>query len=180
MSLNQNIAHYTNFTQQNRRALQWSYVFGFFLKMDKVKSEEFIKKELNLFEYLQEDLEKFTNYLSELYERPSKWMSQPSTDGEKPSGPSLVEIGKQNKEEFDKWMKEIVNYTAVCRKFLDNFNDGVSKGLTDMRSLKEDGEEIDPKKIGGGGATTATGGRGRGQIIAQTGKKIISKIVGRK
>lgn len=44
-----------------RRVLQYSYVMGYYL--DKSKGAE-----KNLFEYLQEDLEKHTNHLSELYE----------------------------------------------------------------------------------------------------------------
>merc|ERR1712100_111002 len=47
---------------KNRQVLEWSYVYGFYLAKG--------SKEKNLFEYLQEDLEKYTNYLSELYERP--------------------------------------------------------------------------------------------------------------
>jgi len=46
----------------NRRVLQYSYVMGYYL--DKSKQAE-----KNLFEYLQEDLEKHTNHLSELYEQ---------------------------------------------------------------------------------------------------------------
>lgn len=41
---------------KNRRVLQYSYVMGFYL--DKTKQTE-----KNLFEYLQEDLEKHTNHL---------------------------------------------------------------------------------------------------------------------
>jgi len=46
----------------NRRVLEYSYVMGFYL--DKSKPAE-----KNLFEYLQEDLEKHTNTLSENYEQ---------------------------------------------------------------------------------------------------------------
>lgn len=41
---------------RNRRVLQYSYVMGYYL--DKSKQAE-----KNLFEYLQEDLEKHTNHL---------------------------------------------------------------------------------------------------------------------
>jgi len=88
---------------ENRRVLQWSYVFGFYL--DKAKTAE-----RNLFEYLQEDLEKHTNHLSELYETPAD------------------KIDSYHK--FIKWKEEVTNYTRVTKKFLDNFVEGVSGGLT--------------------------------------------------
>jgi len=53
-----------------RRTLQWTYVYGFFLATDNKKEATLKKTEQNLFEYLQENLEKQTNYLSELYEQP--------------------------------------------------------------------------------------------------------------
>jgi ariadne-1 len=88
----------------NRRVLQWSYVYGFYLS-DPTKSAE-----KNLFEYLQEDLEKHTNYLSELYERPADKISE--------------------YQSFIQWKEEVTNYTRVCSKFLQNFVVGVMGGLT--------------------------------------------------
>jgi len=87
----------------NRRVLQYSYVMGYYL--DKSKQAE-----KNLFEYLQEDLEKHTNHLSELYER------------------DLNAI--ENYHAFMKWKEEVTNYTRVTKKFLDNFLDGTAEGLT--------------------------------------------------
>jgi len=87
----------------NRRTLQYSYVMGYYL--DKSKTAE-----KNLFEYLQEDLEKHTNYLSELYER------------------DLNSI--ENYHAFMKWKEEVTNYTRVTKKFLDNFLEGTAEGLT--------------------------------------------------
>jgi len=92
---------------ENRRVLMWSYVFGFYL--DKTKNAE-----RNLFEYLQEDLEKHTNHLSELYETP------------------MDKIDTYQK--FIKWKEEVTNYTRVTKKFLDHFVDGVSNGLTQPTS----------------------------------------------
>lgn len=91
----------------NRRVLQWSYVYGFFL--DKSKAAE-----KNLYEYLQEDLEKHTNYLSELYER-------------------SIESVKEY-QQFIKWKEEVAHYTRVCSKFLSNFVEGVASGLTNTPS----------------------------------------------
>jgi len=87
----------------NRRVLQWSYVYGFYLDGNKKKVEK------NLFEYVQEDLEKHTNYLSELYERPIEKLTDYDT--------------------FIKWKEEVTNYTRVCNKFLSNFVEGVAGGL---------------------------------------------------
>jgi len=93
---------------ENRRVLQWSYCYGFYL--DKTKNAE-----RNLFEYLQEDLEKHTNHLSELYETPAD------------------KIDDYHK--FMKWKEEVTNYTRVTKKFLDNFVEGVSGGLTQANDV---------------------------------------------
>eukprot|EP01087_Luapelamoeba_hula_P020848 TRINITY_DN717_c0_g1_i1.p1 TRINITY_DN717_c0_g1~~TRINITY_DN717_c0_g1_i1.p1 ORF type:complete len:534 (-),score=92.35 TRINITY_DN717_c0_g1_i1:159-1760(-) len=87
-----------------RRVLQWSYVYGFYLSTDKTRIPE-----KNLFEYLQEDLEKHTNYLSELFERPTEKL---------PDYQSFIE-----------WKEAVTNYTRVCDKFLHNFTEGVAGGL---------------------------------------------------
>jgi ariadne-1 len=84
--------------------LEWSYVYGYYL--DKSKTAE-----KNLFEYLQEDLEKHTNHLSELYEMP-------------------LEKLQGDYHEFIKWKEDVTNYTRVTHKFLDKFVEGVMGGLT--------------------------------------------------
>jgi len=88
---------------RNRRVLQWSYVFGYYLDRKK-------ETEKNLFEYLQEDLEKHTNKLSELYET------------------HLDKI--EDYHQFMKWKEDVTNYTRVTAKFLDKFVEGVADGLT--------------------------------------------------
>jgi len=88
---------------KNRRVLQYSYVMGFYL--DKSKHAE-----KNLFEYLQEDLEKYTNHLSELYEQNCE--------------------GTSDYHQFMRWKEEVTNYTRVNKKFLENFLEGTSEGLT--------------------------------------------------
>jgi len=87
----------------NRRVLQYSYCMGYYL--DKSRQAE-----KNLFEYLQEDLEKHTNHLSELYEK------------------DLNSI--EDYHAFMKWKEEVTNYTRVTKKFLDNFLEGTAEGLT--------------------------------------------------
>jgi len=86
-----------------RRVLQFSYVMGYYL--DKTKPAE-----KNLFEYLQEDLEKHTNHLSELYEL------------------NLDSI--KDYHHFMKWKEDVTNYTRITKKFLDNFLEGTAEGLT--------------------------------------------------
>eukprot|EP01121_Diplochlamys_sp_Union-15-3_P018346 TRINITY_DN6656_c0_g2_i1.p1 TRINITY_DN6656_c0_g2~~TRINITY_DN6656_c0_g2_i1.p1 ORF type:complete len:503 (+),score=81.00 TRINITY_DN6656_c0_g2_i1:99-1607(+) len=88
---------------KNRRVLQWSYVFGFYL--DKKKTAE-----KSLFEYLQEDLEKHTNTLSTWYEK------------------ALDTIADY--QAFMSWKETVTNLTRVTAKFLDKFVEGVSEGLT--------------------------------------------------
>jgi len=90
----------------NRKVLQWSYVYGFYLDDPAKKAEK------NLFEYLQEDLEKHTNYLSELYERAMEKIT--------------------DYQAFIKWKEEVANYTRVSNKFLINFVEGVTGGLVNQ------------------------------------------------
>lgn len=87
---------------KNRRALQWSYVYGFYVRKGKEK---------NLLEYLQEDLERYTEILSGHYER------------------------KTNTNDFDyhqftEWKNVVTNCCKVNNKFLQKFIDGVMHGLT--------------------------------------------------
>ncbi|KYQ93780.1 ariadne-like ubiquitin ligase [Tieghemostelium lacteum] len=89
---------------KNRKVLQFSYVYGYYL--DKKSQEK------NLFEYLQEDLEKHTNFLSTLYEL------------------SLDKL--EDYQAFIKWKESVTNYTRITKKFLDNFVEGVSGGLTNQ------------------------------------------------
>jgi len=89
-----------------RRVLKNSYIYGFYL--DKSK-----KAEKSLYEYLQEDLEKHTNHLSELYENTT-----------------VTEYSQ-----FVKWKEQVANYTRVTQGFLKKFVDGVLGGLTESDSL---------------------------------------------
>jgi len=88
---------------QNRAVLASSYIFGFYLDKTKVP-------EKNLFEFLQEDLEKHTDYLSSLYEK------------------ALDTI--PDYEAFIKWKESVTNYTRVTKGFLEKFIEGVMTGLT--------------------------------------------------
>jgi len=64
--------------------------------------------EQNLFEYLQEDLERYTNHMSELYE--------------------LTKVTTY--DEFIKWKESFEQYGKLTKKYLDNFLNGVAEGLT--------------------------------------------------
>ena len=67
-------------------------------------------KEKKLFEFLQEDLEKYTNALSEEYEK------------------TFEQVPEYH--DFITWKQEVSNYTRVTKKFLEHFLDGVAGGLT--------------------------------------------------
>jgi len=90
---------------QNRSVLASSYIFGFYL--DKLKTQE-----KNLFEYLQQDLEKHTDTLSGLYEKP------------------LDQITDYHS--FIKWKEQVTNYTRVTKGFLERFVEGVMGGLSQI------------------------------------------------
>eukprot|EP00211_Chloroparvula_japonica_P015304 CAMPEP_0119145016 /NCGR_PEP_ID=MMETSP1310-20130426/36872_1 /TAXON_ID=464262 /ORGANISM="Genus nov. species nov., Strain RCC2339" /LENGTH=199 /DNA_ID=CAMNT_0007136805 /DNA_START=1 /DNA_END=600 /DNA_ORIENTATION=+ len=87
---------------QNRRALEYSYVYGYYFDR--------AQKERQLFEYLQEDLEKHTEELTRLYER---------------------EVASVTcYDECMGWKEAVTNYSRVTKKFLENFIQGVAGGLT--------------------------------------------------
>jgi len=77
---------------ENRHVLQFSYVYGFYMEKGKEK---------DLFEYLQENLEKHTNHLSDIYETPLEKIT--------------------SYQDAIKWKSDVTNYTRVIKKFLDNF-----------------------------------------------------------
>eukprot|EP00478_Filoreta_tenera_P000195 GABV01000195.1.p1 GENE.GABV01000195.1~~GABV01000195.1.p1 ORF type:complete len:408 (+),score=147.75 GABV01000195.1:422-1645(+) len=80
-----------------RRLLKWTYVVGYYLKPGKEK---------NLFEMLQEDLEKHTEHLHELSEKPLE---------------ELMENAMRT---------DIINYTRVTERFRENLMVGIETGLT--------------------------------------------------
>jgi ariadne-1 len=82
--------------QQNKRVLMHSYIMGFSLKKGDASK--------NLFEYLQEDLEKYTNALSDMCDK------------------TIDDI--EGYDSFMKWKEEVANYTRVTAKFLDGFVQG--------------------------------------------------------
>jgi len=90
---------------ENRRVLENSYIFAYFLKQEQGRDAE-----RNLFVFLQEDLEKHTNHLTDIYET------------------SLEKIPDYQK--FMAWKEDVSNYIRVNKKFLDKFVEGVSAGLT--------------------------------------------------
>eukprot|EP01126_Amoeba_proteus_P034712 TRINITY_DN3469_c0_g2_i1.p1 TRINITY_DN3469_c0_g2~~TRINITY_DN3469_c0_g2_i1.p1 ORF type:complete len:323 (-),score=44.16 TRINITY_DN3469_c0_g2_i1:875-1843(-) len=95
-------------TQQlyaNRRCLKYSYVYGYYLDPSK-------KTEGHLFEYLQEDLEKYTNSLSELYES------------------DISQI--YSYEEFTHWRARVLSLLGVTASFMHKFIQGVVGGLVSV------------------------------------------------
>jgi ariadne-1 len=90
---------------QNRRVLQFSYVYGYYLRINSAPGSA----ERNLFEYLQENLEMYTNELSNTFEA---WQTIASY------------------EDFVTWKENVANYTRVTSKFLHNFISGIQAGLT--------------------------------------------------
>uniref|UniRef100_A0A6B2L222 RBR-type E3 ubiquitin transferase n=1 Tax=Arcella intermedia TaxID=1963864 RepID=A0A6B2L222_9EUKA len=84
----------------NRGILKNSYIYGYFLSTKAVPKD--------LFEFSQEELEKHTNHLSELYEKPIA--NIPSYDG------------------FMSWRSETIKYTTIVANFRDKFVEAIVKG----------------------------------------------------
>ena len=95
--------------QEERRVLMWSYCQGYWLKREGEKSA----KEYSLFEHLQEQVEKYCDALSGLYERPEDTL--------------------KDYHQFYAWKQEVINITNVCERQLKNFIAGVGDGLTEER-----------------------------------------------
>ena len=89
-----------------RKILKWTYCYGYYLEPGKEK---------NLFEYLQEHLEKNCDHLHELIERDfSPFYDKECTE----------------KTEFYMFKGDLVNYFQVTRKFYTNLLEGIDNGLT--------------------------------------------------
>lgn len=104
---------------RNRNMLQYSYVYAYYLSEKRVRAAE-----KNLFEYLQKDLEVHTDKLSHLYE----------IEG------AVERILTLN--DFLRWKEAVANYIRICKKFLENFVDGViEKTLTHQEGAHMTEEE---------------------------------------
>lgn len=95
------ILHAAEQIVKNRRALMWSYVRAFFLKNGKEKS---------LLEHLQEDLERYNEKLTELYEKKIMKSSFDFLD-------------------FETWKHEMANFTKMTMTFHNNFTKDTMAGL---------------------------------------------------
>ena len=89
-----------------RQVLKYTYVFGYFILST---------KELALFQFLQENLEKNCDYLHELIEKPL----DPYLDS------NVVE-----RSGFYNFRGDLINYYQVTKKFYENLLEGIEKGLT--------------------------------------------------
>jgi len=84
-----------------RRTLKYTYTFGYYLTSPRAKEREDRGKHRELFENMQEDLERYTEVLSELTEQP---------------------VDRMDKE-------SIINNTRVTESFLKNLLAGCDEGL---------------------------------------------------
>ena len=91
-----------------RRTMKFTYVFGYYLTMPKAADNGESTKHRELFENMQEDLERYTEVLSEQTEMPSEKMTLP-----------------ENKE-------SIINNTRVVERFLKNLLVGCDDGLDEI------------------------------------------------
>lgn len=91
-----------------RRTLKFTYVFGYYLTSPAVMGSGEGNKHRDLFENMQEDLERYTELVSELTEMSTDKLCQP-----------------ENKE-------SIINNTRVVEKFLVNLLSGCEEGLDEV------------------------------------------------
>lgn len=91
----------TDQLSRNRRVLRWSYVYAYNLTKG--------TPEKNLLEFLQEQLEKYTDALSKQYER--------KTD-------DIADV-----EAFNQWKSNVINLIRVTDSFFTKFVEGVQRGL---------------------------------------------------
>jgi ariadne-1 len=91
-----------------RRTLKFTYVFGYYLTAPKPLASDESNKHRDLFENMQEDLERYTELLSELTEYPIEKMCQPEVK------------------------ESIINNTRVVEKFQKNLLEGCDEGLDEV------------------------------------------------
>jgi len=84
------------------RALQYSYAYGYYIPVDSPR--------LPLFQYSQENLEKFTNHLQELFEKKVNAI-----------------------DNFLNWRDDIIKYTRLTTNFLVNFSRGVANEFSSVQ-----------------------------------------------
>lgn len=91
-----------------RQVLKYTYVYGFYLKSSNEK---------NLFEFLQENLEKNCDTLHELIEKPLD---------------PYLDSNVVDRKPFYNFKSDLVNYFQVTKKFYENLLEGLEKGLTNQ------------------------------------------------
>ncbi len=91
-----------------RRTLKFTYVFGYYLTAPRPLASDESNKHRDLFENMQEDLERYTELLSELTEFPIEKMCQPEVK------------------------ESIINNTRVVEKFQKNLLEGCDEGLDEV------------------------------------------------
>ena len=91
-----------------RRTLKYTYVFGYYLTSIKPSDNDDSMKHRALFENMQEDLERYTEILSELTEMPIERMTSP-----------------EHRE-------SIINNARVVERFLKNLLSGCDDGLDEI------------------------------------------------
>ena len=89
-----------------RQVLKYSYVYGYYLNN---------QKEQNLFQFMQENLEKNCDQLHELIEKPLD---------------PFLDVNIIDRKDFYHFKSELVNYYQVTKKFYENLLEGVDRGLT--------------------------------------------------
>lgn len=96
---------------EQRRVLMWSYCYGYALKREGAQSV----KEYQLYEDLQEQVEKHCDALSGLYERPEDHI--------------------KDYHQFIEWKADVINRHKVVQKFVERFVEDVGSGLSEDRGL---------------------------------------------
>lgn len=118
-----------------RRILQWTYVLGYYMPSGPEKQ---------LFEFLQENLEKNAEHLHGLVERP--------LDKVRGSLPAVLTLPRPRRlasthpaaatqfanvdarDAFQRYRTDVTNFSNVTRKFRENLMVGVEGGLTEASS----------------------------------------------
>ena len=98
-----------------RRVLKWTYVHGYYLEDEREK---------NLFEFMQEDLEKHTEHLHELVEVELEAYLQDAKRGKGKVAHQSTDRVK--KKPFLEYRKEVTSYAATCRKYRRSFVDATA------------------------------------------------------
>eukprot|EP01132_Coremiostelium_polycephalum_P003646 gene3646-4541_t len=107
-----------NLVVECRHTLKYTYVYGFYITRD--------EREKELFEFLQEDLEKSAEHLCEILFKEVEYLENQTSSASSSNSSTISSSSGSHQVDI----AHIKNYHKVTKKFLENLLSGIQNGLT--------------------------------------------------